>query len=563
MRHQLRVCAVAVLLVCVMLSGCGKKENTDQAAQNGQAATDTENEESSIRMTEEEIPAAASVVEETETSDSPAATQSVTESPSLTMTPEESGIESPSLTAGSAYGVHGPLSVTGTVLTDQNGDITVLHGVSTHGLAWFPQFANKDAFRTLRDEWGVDTIRLAMYTAEYNGYCTGDENNKKVLKNLIYDCVDAATELGMYVIVDWHVLQDQNPNTYKDQAIAFFNEVSGQLKNYGNVIYEICNEPNGGVGWQDIKSYAMDIIPVIRQNAPDAVIIVGTPTWSQEVDKAAADPITGYDNIMYALHFYADTHRDDLRNKMVSAIQNGLPVFVSEYGLCDASGNGAINSDESAKWLTLMQQYNVSSCIWSLSNKAETCALIRSDCSKVSDWTYEELSASGQWFVDWMREHADMEPVPLGQNAQAQNAENTATDHAGPGQDNTQNNSGNSGQADNGNLQITATDGNLGFLAKVTNQWETGGKYYYQCEIHLNNQGSTKINGWQFELSADRTLELSQGWCGSFSVSDGKITAAPESYNAVIDAGTERGDIGIIFCTDRQITELRATVKAK
>ena len=114
------------------------------------------------------------------------------------------------------------------------------------------------------------------------------------------------------------------------------------------------------MNWQQIKSYAEEVIPVIRANDPDAIIIVGTPTWSQDVDQAAANPITGYDNIMYALHFYADTHRDNLRNRMVTAIQNGLPIFVSEYGICDASGSGAINSSQATLWMNTMQQYNVS-----------------------------------------------------------------------------------------------------------------------------------------------------------------------------------------------------------
>lgn len=560
MKRKLRICAAVLLAFGMLLSGCGKKEAVNEAGVAGETEAVDEPVETEKAGTEEEAEITA-LDETAEDSAGQAEEKQEEENTVVSVTEEPSPVgASP---AGTPYEVHGPLSVTGTLLTDQNGKTTVLHGVSTHGLSWFPQYANKDAFRTIRDEWGVDTIRLAMYTAEYNGYCTGDANNKTVLKNLIYDCVDAATELGMYVIVDWHVLQDQNPNTYKDQAIAFFTEVSGQLKDYGNVIYEICNEPNGGVGWQEIKSYAKDIIPVIRQNAPDAVIIVGTPTWSQEVDKAAADPITGYDNIVYALHFYADTHRDDLRNKMVSAIQNGLPVFVSEYGICDASGNGSINPDQAAQWLELLQQYNVSFCVWNLSNKSETSALIRSDCSKVSDWTYDELSASGQWYVDWMREHAGAEPVELGQNAQSAASGNGGTNDVTTGQNPAQNNGQSNSQGSNTALQASAADGSLNLTAKVTNQWETDGKYYYQCEIHLSNQGMAKINGWQFELSADSALELSQGWCGSFSVSGGTVTVTPESYNATIDAGTERGDIGLIFCTDRRISGLRATVSAK
>ena len=174
--------------------------------------------------------------------------------------------------------------------------------------------------------------------------------------------------------------------------------MSKKYSKHTNVIYEICNEPNGGTSWEEIKSYAVEVIDTIRKNDKDAVIIVGTPNWSQYVDQAAASPIER-DNIMYALHFYADTHRDDLRNKMVNAINSGLPVIVSEFGICDASGNGNVNIEEANKWMQVIKQHNVSYVIWNLSNKQESSALINSSCSKVSGWTNDELSESGKWFI--------------------------------------------------------------------------------------------------------------------------------------------------------------------
>ena len=142
----------------------------------------------------------------------------------------------------------------------------------------------------------------------------------------------------MYAIIDWHILSDGNPQTHQSEAKTFFSEMSKEFAKNTNVLYEICNEPNGNTSWSQIKSYAQEVIPAIRKNDPDAVILVGTPNWSQYVDQAAADPIRGYDNIMYTLHFYADTHRDSLQSTMVSALSKGLPIFVSEYGICDASG---------------------------------------------------------------------------------------------------------------------------------------------------------------------------------------------------------------------------------
>ena len=331
----------------------------------------------------------------TQTPDNPQ-TQPVTEP--ITQQPETQN-NNANTQSGTPLANHGSLSISGTQLVDKNGATFVMRGISTHGLSWFPDYVNYDLFKQMRDEWNVNVVRFAMYTAEYNGYCTGDWNNRETLKKLIDDGVKYANELGLYVIIDWHILSDSNPNNYKNESLEFFREMSAKYAGYQNVIYEICNEPNGGIGWGEIKSYAVDVINTIRSNDSDAIIIVGTPTWSQDVDIAAGDKINA-SNIMYAMHFYADTHRDYIREKLVTAINNGLPVIISEFGICDASGNGGINYDEASKWMSLLNQYSVSYIMWNMSNKSETCAMIQSWCNKNSGFSYDELSDAGKWFVN-------------------------------------------------------------------------------------------------------------------------------------------------------------------
>ena len=301
----------------------------------------------------------------------------------------------------------GRLHVKGTKLVDKKGHEVQLRGVSTHGLSWYPQYVNDKCFAQLHDKWGANVVRLAMYTEEYNGYCSGDAKNRSDLKKLIKKGVKLAKKHKMYVIVDWHILSDGNPNSHKKEAKAFFREMSREFKGYNNVIYEICNEPNNGTSWKEIKSYARSVISTIRKNDKKAVIVVGTPTWSQDVDQAAADPIKG-DNIMYALHFYAATHKADLRNKMTAAINKGLPVFVTEYGICDASGNGAIDKEEANRWVQTMDEYGVSYIAWNLSNKQESSSIIKSSCPKVSGFKKSELSDEGRWLYHLLRKKAGL-----------------------------------------------------------------------------------------------------------------------------------------------------------
>lgn len=317
-----------------------------------------------------------------------------TTSPEQTTPTEE---PKPEEIANTPVSIHGALSVKETNIVDKNGQVVQLKGISTHGLQWFPQYVNKETFKFMRDEWGINVVRLAMYTDPNVGYTK--ELHKKVKEGINY-----ATELGLYVIVDWHILSDGNPNTYKAEALEFFKEITTEYKDNENIIYEICNEPNGNVSWErEIKPYAQDVIKEIREIDKDAIIICGTPTWSQDVDIVAKSPIEGYDNIMYALHFYAATHTDWIRNKAKKAIDSGLPIFVSEFGICDASGNGGIDYNQSEQWMNFLNENNISWVMWNLSNKQETSAIINSNCNKVTEWTEDELSNAGKWLVETLK----------------------------------------------------------------------------------------------------------------------------------------------------------------
>ena len=297
---------------------------------------------------------------------------------------------------------HGALRVSGTRLVDTAGALVQLRGVSTLGLAWYPEFVNEAAFRTLRDEWGANTVRLAMYTCEYGGYMTGGD--KAGLEALIDKGVKLCGKLGMYAIIDWHILSDGDPNIHADAAEDFFGRLSARYADQPHVLYELCNEPNGpGVTWPVVKGYADRIIPVIRANAPEAVIICGTPNWSQDVDAVAADPIDDA-NTMYALHFYAATHKATLRRKVERALKDGTPVFVSEFSICDASGDGAIDYASGAAWRELIERHGLSYIAWSLSNRDESASLIRADCDKTSDWDEDDLTDTGRWLRGVLRE---------------------------------------------------------------------------------------------------------------------------------------------------------------
>ncbi len=545
---------VIVLILSLFIQGCGKK--TQEVSEKRQQEQSGAGEETSVAPESVQVPKEADEKpDETEPEDDkeqnpkpPKTDGQETPKEDSQEKPEKKPDEEgnkpvkPASASGTAYpSTAGALQVNGTQLTDENGVAVQLKGISTHGLAWFPAYVNEDCFRQFREEWNVNVMRLAMYTAENGGYCSGGDQNQ--LKELIHNGVSYATSLDMYVIIDWHILSDNNPNTNKESAKEFFAEMAEKYAGYNNVLYEICNEPNGGTSWSDIKSYAEEVIGVIRSYDEDGIIIVGTPNWSQYVDQAAADPITGYDNIMYALHFYAATHKESLRNTMTAAIDAGLPIFVTEYGICDASGNGAIDENQANQWVSTMNSYGVSYVAWNLSNKGETSAMINSGCNKTSGFTESDLSASGKWLYQMLTgENAQLSSI--GQNSSGFSG---GSSNAGQGNNNSsgqQNNGGQGGSA--GSATVTLTNGDITFTAEVKNSWESEGKAFYQYELTLQNTSSTDCDKWEIDVPFSEAVTLVDGWNGDYTASDKVLHIICKDYNGSIAAGSSVKDIGFI-----------------
>lgn len=291
----------------------------------------------------------------------------------------------------------GKLKVANGTLCDQEGNPVQLAGLSTHAITRCDGFLNEDFFKEMRVDWGVNVVRLAMYTAEMDGYNKSDYYKQKNTE-LVQKGVELASKYDLYAIVDWHILSDKTPLQFKNEALAFFDQMSRDYKDHNNVIYEICNEPNN-TPWADIKAYANEVIPVIRANDPDALIICGTPEWSQRVDEALADPLE-FDNVMYTLHFYSASHKEELRNRMVECSKAGLPIFVTEYGVTASNGSFPRDLEEADLWMQALNENNISHCMWGISRNGEACNVFSPQAKKYKGFTEEDYNETGVWFMD-------------------------------------------------------------------------------------------------------------------------------------------------------------------
>ena len=291
----------------------------------------------------------------------------------------------------------GPVSYYGALHTSGNKIIgakndqqAMLRGVS---LFWSDgtgkPYYNKNVIAWAADNLKIDVFRFALGIQYYDS----DGGTKNALANensykgspdnylsLIDNMVAAAIESDVYIIIDWH-----SHRAHMETALAktFFETVSEKYKDVPNVIYEIYNEPVDGNGgnWGAVKSYANTICPLIRNNTQN-LILVGTPTWSQNPQNGASDPVNST-NIAYVLHFYAATHsKGTFSGRIEQALSSGYPVFISEWGTTNADGNGDANASATSEWTSYMDQKQIPNCNWSfrqytsnMDNKSEKSAM--------------------------------------------------------------------------------------------------------------------------------------------------------------------------------------------
>ncbi len=278
-----------------------------------------------------------------------------------------------------------PLHVEGTALLNANGDTVVLNGPSLGWHSNWGRFYNEGTVKALKEKWGANITRAAI-GAHKSGDCvnTYDVDSANAV-NLAMKVIDAAIANDMYVICDWH----SHENTLED-AKKFFTVITEKYGDTPNVLYEIWNEPLD-IPWQEIKDYANELIPVIRKNAPNAVVIVGTPKWDQDVDVAAESPLE-MPNLLYSLHYYAGTHKDWNRDKAEQAIAAGLPLIVSECGSMDHTGDGPIDYESWKAWMDFADKHNISVLMWDIADKNETCSMIEATASDNGmEWKEEDL----------------------------------------------------------------------------------------------------------------------------------------------------------------------------
>lgn len=281
---------------------------------------------------------------------------------------------------------NGKLRVGGTQLVNEKGKPIALHGMSFGWSCFHPRFYTAGAVHELVKDWNSTVIRASLGVEPAKGYKQDSVTQMQLIKTV----VDAAIKEDVYVIIDWH-----SHNINLEEAKTFFRNIATEYHQYPHVIYEIFNEPDHET-WPEVKAYSEEVTKVIRAIDKDNIILVGSPRWDQELQLPAADPIKGFDNLMYTMHFYAGTHKQWLRDRTNQAIQNGLAIFVSECAGMEATGDGPIDHAEWKKFKDWMDEKKISWLAWSVSDKAETCSVLNPTASSNGNWKDSDIKEWGR-----------------------------------------------------------------------------------------------------------------------------------------------------------------------
>ncbi|WP_367914616.1 glycoside hydrolase family 5 protein [Leadbetterella sp. DM7] len=280
----------------------------------------------------------------------------------------------------------------------ENGQPARLRGISFSWSIWGgAKYYNPAIVDELADAFKCNVIRVSMAVEPADGYLRDPE----LQWNRITPVIDRALERGIYVIMDWH---DHHADKNVKEAMTFFDRFSARYASSPLIIYEIWNEPER-IDWKIVKAYAERLIPVIRKNDPGNLIVVGSSSWDQDIDIVAKDRLTGFDNIAYSFHFYASEphHQENLRNRATTAIEAGLPVFVTEWGVGEANGDGAFDPEKNKAWMTWMEKHQLSWVNWNLTDKKETTALLKPGAPVNGSWKKSNLSPSGLYVRQHLR----------------------------------------------------------------------------------------------------------------------------------------------------------------
>ena len=226
------------------------------------------------------------------------------------------------------------------------------------GKVTFNYYLNNNSVFELK-KWGVNIIRIGLEIDEVE--------NAEIMQDYL-DTIDMLLDNNMYVLtVLWN---NENINTNMEIARKYFELLSQRYKDTPNIIYEIANEPDRTVDWEMIKTYSNEIIPTIRSNDTDNIIIIPNPNYDNRPNEVNLNDITNNSNVMTSYHMYVGSNlTQENISYLQQAIDKNIPVFVTEWGTTLSNGNEGFFEEYSNAFVKYMENNKLSWCNFHIGDK--------------------------------------------------------------------------------------------------------------------------------------------------------------------------------------------------
>jgi endoglucanase len=312
------------------------------------------------------------------------------------------------------------LKTDGKWIEDENNNPVTLRGMSFCGFnnAWgekeLPDFQQKISKVTNGvNGWYPNLLRLPIQRDRIKDFTL--EEIYQTLKAGVDECV----RQKVYCIVDWHPVDGEKNTDWRSPQMdqetrEFWSYIAPRFKNYSNVLFEVYNEPGypkavTAENWLNWRDKAQKWVDLIRENAPNNIILISSPLWAQITQFAAKYPFKGT-NLAYVNHTYPGMKESWPRDvgmeydweKVFGKAADSVPMFITEFGWQATGdwemGQGTISNFGQPMKNFLNNRPNINWVIWTYDHYCSP--RLADENGKVR----EGESEMGGFVRDWLQE---------------------------------------------------------------------------------------------------------------------------------------------------------------
>ena len=233
---------------------------------------------------------------------------------------------------------------------------------------------NRELFAAVKD-MGATLVRLPVHPAAWR------ERTPTGYLELLDQAVDWCTDLGLYVIVDWHsignlqsgMFQDPMYETSTAETLAFWRTIAQHFKGHNTVaFYELFNEPthyNGMLGsesWTEWRELIEEMIRVIRYWDRERIPLVAGFDWAYDLNSLHYEPVRA-EGIGYVTHPYANKRPQPWEPRWeenFAFAADKYPLIATEIGF-GFKGDEAVDDNHYGNRITrFLEQRGISWLAW-------------------------------------------------------------------------------------------------------------------------------------------------------------------------------------------------------